>query len=133
MPQRLRYQERSIGPIGRLDVPAGKIAAGRGLAVVDHCGADHQQRADRKPIGFQKITIFWQTGRRFTAGQTLQSLLPELEPPIGESARQQCGNGGNVGVTDLMAANFRQKVRPLVPAANGFVNWIVILREYNRG
>ena len=72
-----------------------------------HGRADQQDRADRRAVGFQKVTIFGQTRRRLVLRQLIKRVLPELEIAVRKSAREQSGDGGQVAFVDLAAADVR--------------------------
>ena len=52
--ERLRHQERRVGAVGGLDIPARQIAPGRGPAALAHGRANQQQRADGNARRFRE-------------------------------------------------------------------------------
>ena len=130
--ERLRHQERRVGAERRLDVPAGKIAAGGDRAARPHGRADQQNGADHGAAAVQQVTIFRQSGRRLARGQLRKGVQPELARAAGESLRQQRGDGVNIGFFDLTAAQSRHGKHHRVDH-DRFVNLIVSVARIYRG
>ena len=104
VPQRLRHQQARIGAELRFDVPARQVAAGGGSLSRPHRRADDQDRADRNAAAFHEVTVFRQARRRIAAHQPGEGAQPEAPIAIGESAREQRGHSGDIGLTDQTAA-----------------------------
>ena len=71
--ERLRHQERRVGAVGGLDIPARQIASGREPVAFTNRRANQQQRADGTVAAFEQVTIFRETRRRLTARQPVQA------------------------------------------------------------